>query len=175
MVTKIWDWAKCYNRHRSKNNVWVAKKDTKRSSVLLLCLVTFFATQTLYEWPDCSSAKMVYSLGDHFGKRTAWSLLYFFNYAYMIFSPVANFGDHPLGSYNRLPKEVQIAYIWMFLMLRCNAIEEETLRLLTAACSLKRQIHFHVVFECLLKEQTVCRITKKYRGINRPVNLRPDI
>ena len=31
----------------SDDNVWVAKKDTKRSSVLLLCLVSFFATQTL--------------------------------------------------------------------------------------------------------------------------------
>jgi hypothetical protein len=30
-----------------KSNVWVAKKDTKRSSNTLLCLVSFFATQTL--------------------------------------------------------------------------------------------------------------------------------
>ena len=29
------------------SNVWFAKKDTKRSSVLLLCLVSFFAHQTL--------------------------------------------------------------------------------------------------------------------------------
>ena len=29
------------------SNVWFAKKDTKRSSVLLLCLVYFFANQTL--------------------------------------------------------------------------------------------------------------------------------
>ena len=29
------------------SNVWVVKKDSKRSSVLLLCLVSFFATQTL--------------------------------------------------------------------------------------------------------------------------------
>ena len=29
------------------NNVWVAKKDTKRSSNTLLRLVSFFATQTL--------------------------------------------------------------------------------------------------------------------------------
>ena len=30
------------------DNVWVAKKDTKHSSVLLLCLVSFFETQTLF-------------------------------------------------------------------------------------------------------------------------------
>ena len=27
----------------------------------------------MYEWPDYSFAKMVYSLRKHFGKRTAWS------------------------------------------------------------------------------------------------------
>ena len=31
----------------SRPNVWVAEKVTKRSSVLLICLVTFSATQTL--------------------------------------------------------------------------------------------------------------------------------
>ena len=29
-------------------NAWVAEKDTRRSSVLLLCLVSFFATQTSF-------------------------------------------------------------------------------------------------------------------------------
>ena len=38
--------------------------------------------QKLSERPDCSFAKMMYYQGDHFGKRTAWSLLYFLNYAY---------------------------------------------------------------------------------------------
>ena len=32
---------------KNKQNVWFAKKDTKRSSVLPQCLVTFFANQTL--------------------------------------------------------------------------------------------------------------------------------
>ena len=36
-----------YFLRRSLLNVWIAKKVTKRSSVLLLCLVTFFVTQTL--------------------------------------------------------------------------------------------------------------------------------
>ena len=31
-----------------KHNVWFTKKDTKRSSVLLLCLVSFFTNQTLF-------------------------------------------------------------------------------------------------------------------------------
>ena len=38
--------------------------------------------QKVYEWPGCSFAKMMYSEGDPFGKRIAWSLLYFLNYAY---------------------------------------------------------------------------------------------
>ena len=40
---------------------------------------------------------MMYSEGDHFGKRTAWPLLYFLNYVIMIVIPVSNFGDQSLG------------------------------------------------------------------------------
>ena len=35
--------------------------------------------QKIYKWPDYSFAKMMYFQGDHFGKRTAWLLLYFLN------------------------------------------------------------------------------------------------
>jgi hypothetical protein len=38
--------------------------------------------QKIYLWQGCSLAKMMYSKGNHFGKRRAWSLLYFLNYAY---------------------------------------------------------------------------------------------
>ena len=41
-------------------NVWVAKKDTKRSSILLLGLVSFFTTQTLFI--------QIYSIQDFFGE-----------------------------------------------------------------------------------------------------------
>ena len=47
----ICKWKQTFCSHvkfMSSNNVWVAKKDTKRSRVLLLRLVSFFATQTLY-------------------------------------------------------------------------------------------------------------------------------
>ena len=43
-------------------NVWVAKKDTKRSSNTLLRLVSFFATQTLQAWhnnPSCLIIKLI--------------------------------------------------------------------------------------------------------------------
>ena len=36
----------------------------------------------VYEWPGWNFAKMIHPQGNHFGKRTAWSLIYFFNYAY---------------------------------------------------------------------------------------------
>ena len=41
---------------------------------------------------------MIYYLGDHFCKRTEWSLIYFWIYVYLFkhFSPVANFGDQSL-------------------------------------------------------------------------------
>ena len=35
--------------------------------------------QKFYEWSSCPFAKMMYWLGDQFGKRTAWSLIYFLN------------------------------------------------------------------------------------------------
>ena len=38
--------------------------------------------QKIYEWQDCSFARIVYSKAGHFGKMTAWLLLYFLNYAY---------------------------------------------------------------------------------------------
>ena len=40
------------------------------------------------------------SLGvHHFGKRTAWPLLYFLNYGYYDISPVSNSSNHPLEQY----------------------------------------------------------------------------
>ena len=45
--TDIWVTSSDTGSVVSRANVWVAKKDTKRSSVLLLHLVSFFATQTL--------------------------------------------------------------------------------------------------------------------------------
>ena len=38
---------------------------------------------------------MVYSWGDHFGQRTAWSLLYFFNYGYYDIHPSLKFIPSP--------------------------------------------------------------------------------
>ena len=38
--------------------------------------------QKVYEWPSWFFAKMILQLGDHFEKRTDWSLIYFLNYAY---------------------------------------------------------------------------------------------
>ena len=38
--------------------------------------------QKMYEWPSWYFAKVILQLGDHFGKKTAWSLIYFLNYAY---------------------------------------------------------------------------------------------
>ena len=40
---------------------------------------------------------MILQWGDLFGKRTAWSLLYFLTMPILIFSPGANFGHHPLS------------------------------------------------------------------------------
>ena len=37
--------------------------------------------QKVYEWPVYSFAKMIHSWGNHFGKRTDWSLIYFLIYA----------------------------------------------------------------------------------------------
>ena len=42
-----------------------------------ICLV-----QKVYEWSNCSFAKMIFQWGDLFGKRTAWSLIHFLNYVY---------------------------------------------------------------------------------------------
>ena len=36
----------------------------------------------VYEWPSCLFVKMIPSWENHFGKRTAWSLIYFWNYDY---------------------------------------------------------------------------------------------
>ena len=38
--------------------------------------------QKVYEWQSCSFAKMIFSIGDHFDKKTAWSHVYFMNYVY---------------------------------------------------------------------------------------------
>ena len=38
--------------------------------------------QKLYEWPSWYFPKMILLMGNHFGKRTAWSLIYFLSYAY---------------------------------------------------------------------------------------------
>ena len=45
--------------------------------------------QKLYEWPGLYFAKMILQSGDHFGKRTAWSII-------LIFSPVQIIMAHPL-------------------------------------------------------------------------------
>ena len=38
--------------------------------------------QKVYEWPSCHFTKLIPLWVHHFGKRTAWSLIYFLNYAY---------------------------------------------------------------------------------------------
>ena len=50
-------------------------KKQRQSTVVYLAIV-----QKVYEWSSCPFAKMILPLGDHFGKRTAWSLIYFLNY-----------------------------------------------------------------------------------------------
>ena len=49
-------------KYQNRHNVWVKKYMSHQAC-------TYFS-------------KMIRSLGDHFGKRTAWSLIYFLNYAY---------------------------------------------------------------------------------------------
>jgi hypothetical protein len=64
---KICDWAKCYNRHRSEN-IWV--------------------TVLLAKW--CTPRGIIWAKGQLAHSYTFWIMLI------MIFSLVANFGDHPL-------------------------------------------------------------------------------
>ena len=54
----------------------------------------------IYEGSSCPFAKMIPFSENHFVKITALSLIYFLNYLQpiMIFSPVANFGNHPLSN-----------------------------------------------------------------------------
>ena len=51
--------------------------------------------QKVYEWPSCPFVKMIPWLENHFGKRTAWSLLYFLNYAYFNMYPIHTFWETP--------------------------------------------------------------------------------
>ena len=39
--------------------------------------------QKVYKWSNCPFVKMILLRGDHFGKKTDWSLLYFLNYVYL--------------------------------------------------------------------------------------------
>ena len=59
--------------------------------------------QKVYEWPGCCFAKMILQWGDNFFKRRAWSLIsiLFELWPIMIFSPVPNFGHHPLSSFKK--------------------------------------------------------------------------
>ena len=54
--------------------------------------------QKIYEWLDCSFAKMTYSKGDHLAKGQLGHSYKFLTKPIMILSPVANFGDHPLDT-----------------------------------------------------------------------------
>ena len=47
----------------------------------------------VYKWPSCSFAKMILSWGDHFDKKTAWSLIYFMNYVYFDISLIRKFWE----------------------------------------------------------------------------------
>ena len=51
--------------------------------------------QKVYEWPSWYFAKMILHSGDHFGKRTAWSLIYFLNYVYFNIQPSSNNYETP--------------------------------------------------------------------------------
>ena len=57
LSTKIWDWAKMFKQTQIKK---------------------YIST-----WPFRPFVKMIHSSGDHFGKRTEWSLIYFLIYAYL--------------------------------------------------------------------------------------------
>ena len=59
----------------------VLKHSTKLEYLLLPKIAI---DQKVYEWPACSFAKMIHSWGNHFDKRAAWSLLYFLNYASLL-------------------------------------------------------------------------------------------
>ena len=56
----------------------------------------------VYEWPSCLFVKIFPSWENHFGKRTAWSLIYFMNYDYFDISPIRKFwesvSNHQQGS-----------------------------------------------------------------------------
>jgi hypothetical protein len=52
--------------------------------------------QKVLKWPSCHFAKIIPSWDNHFGKRTAWSLIYFLNYAYLEIWPSVLFFVHPL-------------------------------------------------------------------------------
>ena len=54
--------------------------------------------QKVNKWLRCSFAKMILPWGDHFGKKTVWTLILFELCLSMIFSPVANLMHHPLDS-----------------------------------------------------------------------------
>ena len=48
--------------------------------------------QKVYEWSSCPLAKMIVPWGDDFSQRTAWSLIYFWNYVCLeIWPSVLNF------------------------------------------------------------------------------------
>ena len=51
--------------------------------------------QKVYEWPSCPFVKMIPWWENHFGKRTAWSLIYFLNYAYFDMEPIRKFWETP--------------------------------------------------------------------------------
>ena len=49
-----------------------------------------------HKLPSCPFAKMIPPIGNHFDKRTAWSLIYFLNHAYLEIWPSVLFFVHPL-------------------------------------------------------------------------------
>ena len=51
--------------------------------------------QKVYVWPSCSFVKMISWWENHFGKRTAESLIYFLNYAYFDMEPIRKFWETP--------------------------------------------------------------------------------
>ena len=55
--------------------------------------------QKVYEGPGWYFAIMILQSGDHFGKRTAWSLIYYLNYAYFDIYPSLLIYETPSNLY----------------------------------------------------------------------------
>ena len=73
-----------------------------------ICIV-----KKLCEWSNCPFAEMILQLENHFGKKPAWSLIYFLNYAYIDIQPSPNNYETPSVSWHTCVK-LQYKNDWLF-------------------------------------------------------------